>query len=297
MEPLDLRPSEQSMLPQQPPLKRKRLFSRGALIIDQAIAISNDDYKVQLSNADHLLRHRQFLPKTREEEQQLLKEKTTFQMDPNVSILPQEFVDGMYKKKEVVSGAEIEIAREESLLNGPTVYPQEVPEIGGFEMPELPLRVSEVPSVEHGMPVTPLQQISGVEEESNLGEVSGKLGSRGTSTIGDKRGRKRGLEEFTPSSEQQTGASTEVLLTLTKQYKPLGIVAERTLRTIGQLKTAFNTRKQLSSFGLLGPSPSKQVAARFFLELLILKTKDVVDIQQKEPFGDLIITRSKAFVY
>ena len=183
-----------------------------------------------------------------------------------------------------------------------------------MEMPELPLRISEVsgplgevepggvgvvPS-ERGMSMTPVQRQHAImteeEEEEQHALGVGKRGKKRPSTAIGGILEKTNIMEVsgaagTPTS---TATSAEVLTTLSKQYKPLGIVTERTLRTIGQLKTAFQSRKQLSTFGLLG-STNKQVAARFFLELLILKTKDIINVQQQEPFGDIIISKSKAF--
>jgi len=61
------------MLP--PPPKKKKL---GELLIDSEFYISSEQYKKQLNNTDNLLRIRKFIPKTKEEEENLLKEKVNF---------------------------------------------------------------------------------------------------------------------------------------------------------------------------------------------------------------------------
>jgi len=101
----------------------------------------------------------------------------------------------------------------------------------------------------------------------------------------------------TPSSKMKT--PSKEILQLGEQYKSLGIVTDKTLKIIAFLKSAFKTSDELSTFNLMKESKKenkKEVVARFFSELLVLKTKNIIDISQNEPFSDILIKKTKLFV-
>ncbi|TPX71394.1 hypothetical protein SpCBS45565_g01097 [Spizellomyces sp. 'palustris'] len=97
-----------------------------------------------------------------------------------------------------------------------------------------------------------------------------------------------------PEKRRRTGALAELPEELSP---PIEEVEEETqygfskstISTIRSLQTAFDEEGVDLSFNALTASARRTEAARLFFELLVLKTKDIVDVEQQEAYGDIII--------
>jgi cohesin complex subunit SCC1 len=71
--------------------------------------------------------------------------------------------------------------------------------------------------------------------------------------------------------------------------------SERTQKMGQYLEKSFSTEERLS-FNALFEGKNKRTVAVAFFELLVLKSNKLIDLQQDEPYGDIIITKTDAFV-
>ncbi|KAJ3387845.1 Double-strand-break repair protein rad21 [Entophlyctis sp. JEL0112] len=67
-------------------------------------------------------------------------------------------------------------------------------------------------------------------------------------------------------------------------------MSKSTMTTIELLQHNFSQTNVLMLSDLLPEKPKKSEAARMFFEILVLKTKNLIEVQQKEPFGSISLT-------
>ncbi|KAI5440385.1 hypothetical protein KIW84_010034 [Lathyrus oleraceus] len=98
-------------------------------------------------------------------------------------------------------------------------------------------------------------EFSFLEEENNNTPVTASSQSTSTSSIGTLTGRTRGLARYL------------------KDYSPCTPIPE-------QPAEDFSLNKMLEG-------KTRKIAARMFFEVLVLKTHDLIDVNQEEPYGDV----------
>ncbi|KNC97866.1 uncharacterized protein SPPG_06860 [Spizellomyces punctatus DAOM BR117] len=102
-----------------------------------------------------------------------------------------------------------------------------------------------------------------------------------------------------PEKRRRTGALAELPEELSppieeaEEETQFGF-SKSTISTIRSLQTAFDEEGVDLSFNALTASARRTEAARLFFELLVLKTKDIVDVEQQEPYGDIVIHSTEA---
>jgi len=71
-------------------------------------------------------------------------------------------------------------------------------------------------------------------------------------------------------------------------------VSERTSKMRSYLNSSFSGDEGLSFKTLFQGKPRRTVSVAFF-ELLVLKSKSFIDLQQEEPYGDIVISKTPSF--
>jgi len=72
-------------------------------------------------------------------------------------------------------------------------------------------------------------------------------------------------------------------------------VTNNTVRVISLLKEQFKDREKLSVQSML-EGKSKKTAAQYFFEILVLKSRDIIQVEQGEPFSEILLSKSEKFV-
>ncbi|KAJ3010754.1 UNVERIFIED_CONTAM: hypothetical protein HDU68_002000 [Siphonaria sp. JEL0065] len=67
-------------------------------------------------------------------------------------------------------------------------------------------------------------------------------------------------------------------------------MSRSTMTTIELLQHKFVTSDSVTLYQMLPRNPNRSEAARMFFEVLVLKTKDLVGVQQDEPYGSIVVT-------
>lgn len=68
-------------------------------------------------------------------------------------------------------------------------------------------------------------------------------------------------------------------------------VKESSMKTLGLLEERFKeSDKNCASFFALSDAASRVETAKLFFEILVLKTMNVIDVDQETPFGDINIS-------
>ncbi|PRP85184.1 double-strand-break repair protein [Planoprotostelium fungivorum] len=70
--------------------------------------------------------------------------------------------------------------------------------------------------------------------------------------------------------------------------------SERTIKMHNYLGTLFNDSDELKYLKMVENKPKRVVIGTFF-EILVLKTKDVIDVRQDQPYKDITITKTANF--
>mmetsp|Transcript_13420 Transcript_13420/g.26315 ORF Transcript_13420/g.26315 Transcript_13420/m.26315 type:complete len:530 (+) Transcript_13420:71-1660(+) len=70
--------------------------------------------------------------------------------------------------------------------------------------------------------------------------------------------------------------------------------ADRLIKMYHFLKNKMADRKEITFHEMCGPA-SRKAAAGIFHELLVLKTRTMIEVNQEEPYGDIEITKTKQF--
>eukprot|EP00045_Choanoeca_perplexa_P002334 m.23972 g.23972 ORF g.23972 m.23972 type:complete len:520 (+) comp11456_c0_seq1:70-1629(+) len=86
----------------------------------------------------------------------------------------------------------------------------------------------------------------------------------------------------------------ESTLVTSEEFEDAGW-SRRTKKMLSTLQTTFETEREIS-YDNMTAGKSKKVAAACFLELLVLKTKGYVQLEQSEPFDDIIVTQDDLMV-
>lgn len=265
---------------EQQPQKKRKLTHKGKLLIDSVISISKNELKKQEKDTEDIVRERKTVPKTK---QDLLKVTNFSQMIslPNIQSLPFEFIE-IYEKKEMrkdLGSVERERRIDEVDDVGITVQFNEPSPV--HERTEEPIHQETLLSEERtplkGIEVTPLKTPKTPKEQKEKKEKTPKKKKELTSEEKEKRKREKEEKEV-----------------LSKQYKGLGVTSN-TLKVISLFKQNFRDQDELSVKNML-KGRSKKVASQYFFECLVLKSKDIIQVEQNEPFGDILITKTEKFV-
>lgn len=72
-------------------------------------------------------------------------------------------------------------------------------------------------------------------------------------------------------------------------------LTKRTLRMMHNLKTGFSTADSLQ-YNAMTAGKSRRTAAACLFEMLVLKTKDFIEVKQDKPFGDITVTPTDLLV-
>jgi chromatin segregation and condensation protein Rec8/ScpA/Scc1 (kleisin family) len=271
-EPIGVSPGFETFeIPTEEPAKKKRkLVSKGKLIIDEETSIPSSEFKQQISNASDTLRTLKTAPKTKESLFETPQNFTSMLNQPNISGLPFEF-QVLYSKKRMREDlSEREQIRENEFGEIPDTYipqpsPTEIGEgFGGIDMPE---------DIQHEM-ITPEKEVRP--------SIGGNIEIPSTKKK-SKKPKKAETEEERESREA-----------LAKEYKGKGIT-DKTLKVLGLLKESFKDQQELSVEAML-MGRKRNVAAKYFFELLVLQSKGIINTEQEEPFGDIILSKTEQFV-
>ncbi|KAJ3141486.1 sister chromatid cohesion protein 1 [Physocladia obscura] len=141
-------------------------------------------------------------------------------------------------------------------------------------------------------------------DESNLAEKS-VLG--GEKTLGDEQ---EAAQSFDASRQQSAPIvrddSLQELIEdemIPPEEEELNIsltngesMSKSTMTTIELLQHKFTESKSLSLKELLPKNPTNPEAARMFFEILVLKTKDLIDVRQSEAYGTISLTEKRVTV-
>lgn len=71
-------------------------------------------------------------------------------------------------------------------------------------------------------------------------------------------------------------------------------LSKSTLKTIQLLGDKFCETEQVT-FDSVTNGVSRSDACRFFFEVLVLKTRDLIDVEQDTPFGDIKVSAKSTF--
>ncbi len=266
-------------------------IKRGRVIEDDSATYDIQAVRDELNNTSPIKRQRRFAASTREEFERVMTEPQTFEEMmrlPNASHLSSELrslFDFDPKKLTKKTAAETEVGREQAAQ-------EELPgEFGGFDLgapderetsPAVPIstgRKSEIPPFELGaMETTTLPEDRIVENEFDAmleGGVSAPATVERTVVRREARRRERQREE-----ELGTKFADEGL-------------TDRSKKVLGLFKQTFEQHNNANiSFFTMLEGRQRITAARCFYELLVLKSKDLVTVEQAEPYGDIIIGSS-----
>jgi len=94
--------------------------------------------------------------------------------------------------------------------------------------------------------------------------------------------------DFTNASQADVTQDGGEQLVTSEEYEQ-GHLTVRTQKMMTSLRTGFETKESLSYEGMTAGKDRRAAAACLF-EILVLKTKDYIEVQQDEPYADITVT-------
>ena len=76
---------------------------------------------------------------------------------------------------------------------------------------------------------------------------------------------------------------------------PTAGMSERTINMMRFLQDSGDVKEARSFSSIVTKESSRRTAARSFFELLVLKTKGFIDVEQDQPFADITVTPTARF--
>ncbi|KAG9290895.1 hypothetical protein G9A89_011045 [Geosiphon pyriformis] len=138
-------------------------------------------------------------------------------------------------------------------------------------------------------PVLPDESL--VEDDvlsQHVGSIAGEILSEDADDVSSPRG----LTIFDQDDGQDQQPGNEATFSKNTMKAMRLLQREFDKSNIHREKIGLKTTKSISYESMAGKA-KRQDAVKLFFELLVLKTKDVIDVQQKKPFGDIDIRGKK----
>lgn len=158
-------------------------------------------------------------------------------------------------------------------------------QMGGLEMDQQMggLELDQPPYLELDGPAPEFPQH---DLDRDIEFPAGDMTNDPTGDIHPSRSLEAGLieDDFLDVKEGAAEATREVT---TEEWEQASW-SKRTQKMMANLRTGFEAQEELS-FNDMTHKKSRRTAAACLFELLVLKTKDFVQIQQDEPYGDIIV--------
>jgi cohesin complex subunit SCC1 len=277
--------------------KKKRRGATGA-IMDEEIEIEKSVYEKQIKNPNEILRELKQVPKTKEQLREGNKRTIEGLFKYPIIDLP-EVSNGVYeeiitkvKKISEKSSMEIETNRDnqkESTRNDEDNIP---PEFGGNEDDEEGFGLFEPIQRDEDEKISEIKDTPKKTELSNIKETSLNITTISEKPVSERKKKKKQLNE---EEKEENDKKKKEFKELSIKYKSKG-VTERTIKVLSLLNETFNETKEddLSLESML-KGRKATVAAKTFFEILVLTSKDLIDVYQEKPYNDIIIKKTDEF--
>jgi len=99
-----------------------------------------------------------------------------------------------------------------------------------------------------------------------------------------------GPSTFEPSGD----VSSQTPVTVQREEVIGEGLTDRTKKMHGFLNNSFKEKNELGYLSMVSGKPRKTVVGTFF-EILVLKSRNIIDVKQSTPYGDILITKTDAF--
>lgn len=284
--------------------KKKRAVKRGRAIFDNDIEIDEPVLKKQARDRTALLRERAMAPRSREDAEKASMQAKSMESLIATPSLPVNLAPELARMFEKLAGRE-EFAK-------PTTVAPALPRPADEQMHDEDMGAAIIPGgfEDYDAEVanfTPnVGKMAGLPESAVPGTTSSRKGRQSMATympdadmsnfidpagfLAPETPQARVSEEFRMESARKRQEMQELRTKLSNKG-----ITERTLNVYSLFNESFKTKDTLSFDDLL-QGRKKGTAAKCFYELLMLKSKDLIDVKQEEPFGDITITKTELSV-